>query len=247
MVAYVSAQSCSAAQNSGTTISSWSATAGTATSDGNLICVFAAGISLTNGNPFSWTITDNASNTYNAEGKTSDANGMSYVWFYCGSSSGSPTQFTLNGGGDTFEFASILVDPFSGVNGGAGHGVGNGNSQFNPGTGTDAITCPAETTLTGGGLIWAVCMVDDNTSPNVTPGTGFTAAQSVPGFPVLYSEYAIGPTNTSAATFTDATEGATGNNYYSTGSLEFAAAASSIYLPRPMRTIYVPDYRIKRR
>lgn len=224
-VSYVSAQSCK--DNFGAGPFSSCTVTGSAVSNGNTICVFAAGISNeSGGEPFNWTITDNASNTYSGEGKTVDANGMGYIWYYCASSSGSPTQFTLNGGGDSIQYASIIVDVFSGVSA-SSLGVGN-NSQFNPGAGTDAITCTPETSISNGALVWCVCLVDFNNAPSVVAGTGFTAGQSATGnYPYLYSEYKIGSGYTSpAATFTDATEGASGNNYYSTGSLEFLATSS---------------------
>ena len=224
MASYVSSQSCK--ENFGSAnVGSNTVTGSNAVSNGNSIIIFAAAISQSNGNPYSWTITDNAGNTYDGEAQGNDANGMSYLVYICPSSSGSPTQFTVNGNGDTFIYMSMIVDVFSGVNA-SSLGVGSSTAQ-NPGSGTDAIASTTTTSISGGNLIWSACNVDDNTTPGIVPGTGFTAAQSATAnYPPMYSEYKIGSGYSNpVATWTDATEGATGNNYYTVVSLELAAAS----------------------
>lgn len=245
-IAYVSAQSCNG-QNGSTVGATFTITGGTAVANGNTICVMASGIPQSGGTVFDWSISDNASggsNTYSAEVEGADGGGGGYACFICGSSSGSPTQFTLTTSAGSIQWATILVDVFSGVDTGAGYGVGS-NTQDGPGSGADAITT-ANTVSSSAGVLWCGLAA---WNPGATPGTGFTLLQSnETTFLEIYSEYQTGFAGGSTiATWTNVANGGTSGVYFDTVALGLVPAASPVFVPPPPRIRRVPSYYVIRR
>jgi len=88
------------------------------------------------------------------------------------------------------EVSGVDADPFD---------VEAGQTQDNPGTGTDAVTSGADTTTTNGQYIFG-CTSDTEFTTTKAAGTGFTAAGSQSA---LLAEYLIqGSAGSIAATFT---------------------------------------------
>lgn len=227
-IAYVSAQSCNG-QNGSNISATFTITGGTAVSNGNTICVMASGIPQSGGTVFDWSISDNAGNTYTAEEEGADGGGGGYAGYICLSASGSPTQFTLTSSAGSIQWATLLVDVFSGVSNTA-PGIGS-NSQDGPGTGTDAITT-VNTASSSAGVLWCGMAA---WAGGGAAGTGFTLLQkNETTFLEIYSEYqtgfAGGPT---IATWTNSTNGGTSGDYFDTIAFGLVPAGSGTTLSPP--------------
>lgn len=209
--------------------------------------IVAVGFNPSNATAASFTLSDSGGvNTYTRFDFDDDATSTMYsAGFYClnsaGIGGGSPS-ITLSNAGNTFNFPAITVDVF-GINGPA-FDAGNSASYDlpNPGTGTDALASGAFIPAHSGDLIWGYC-IDGSSFGTVSHGTGFTLGQS--GVNLSYwTEYKLaGVSGSQQATFTDGTNGA--GSFYQVYGL--AISTRTLWMPRPARTIYVPDYRIKRR
>lgn len=210
-IAYVSAQS--GFNNSGATaVNTLALTLGTAVTAGSTICIFAGGVP-SSGALTTWTLTDNASNTYTTVGaQFSSFSAFQTVIFYCINTTGSPTVFTLhcNGAGGTVTFPAITLDTFTGV---ASFNDNGENIQASPvGTGNDAITTGSGSiSVTAGDLVWGGTVNLGSTGGD-THGTNFTQAQY--NISSYLSEYILSAasTGTTACTWTNATFGNGANN-----------------------------------
>lgn len=247
MTSYLSAQSGTGFSSSSTQVSSFTYSLGAAISPGTSIIVIGTGFNNSNSTASGYTISDSGGvNTYSRFDFSDDTTGLSYTaGFTClnsaGIGGGSPS-ITLTNSTGTFNFPAITVDVFA-INGPA---FDASNSAFyddpNPGTGTNALASGAFVPTHSGDLIWGWC-VDEGSFGTVSHGTGFTLGQS--GVNLSYwTEYKLsGVSGSQQATFTDGTNG--GRSFYQVYGL--AISTTTLWQPRPVRTIYVPSYRIMRR
>jgi hypothetical protein len=130
-------------------------------------------------------------------------------------------NLTVTASANTAEFYCALLE-YTGVRADA-LGYVDGQEQINPGTGTDAITSTAQTTVNAGSLVIGMSLESGGTG-TITAGTNFTCRQDLfgtcgaPADGMVYDRIQATPGSIAAtATTTDATAG------YITG--------MSIYLP----------------
>jgi hypothetical protein len=97
--------------------------------------------------------------------------------FFCTNITNAPQTITGDFNGNSFTFASIIVDEFSGIV--TSLPLDGSNGQIaNSGTSTDGLTTGTWTTSANGDLIWGYCG-DLTGGATFSAGTGFTIAQNV--------------------------------------------------------------------
>ena len=118
------------------------------------------------------TVTDNKNNTYAQEYNTGLLFGSAQLaTFYSSNITNGPQTINVKFSG-TPSFVWTTIDEFSGV---AAVDQSGYNNQVSPGTGTNAVTSPAEKTTVAGELIYGVTLNASDAS-GVTAGTDFTQA-----------------------------------------------------------------------
>jgi hypothetical protein len=204
--------------NSGptTSVSSATATFGSAVGSGNTILVAIGGY-LTAGVVTGASVADDKSNSYTQLQARTDGGAEVTIYVFAAINvTNGPTALTFTAGGATTLLnCQALGQEYSSV------GPVNGslaNSQFTPGTTANVITTGNLTTTVNGCTIWGVS-INGSTSPNNTTavGAGFTQRTKDPtdGDIGFISEDRVQSTaGAIAATFTDATSG--GTNRYAT-------------------------------
>lgn len=199
------------AQLTGTPVASTQVTLGSAVAVGDVLCIFT-----TSGNDatvFKSSVTDSLGNRYtrlkSSYRSVDDQSGD--VWFSIVSVAGTPT-ITYTPDLASHPWLGIWGDHFTGAEVlGTFRSIAL-NLQLAPGTGTDALTSTAVTTVKGD-LMWGANM-DISLATAVAIGTGFTVG--VDNNDGVVTEYRTDPVTSQAATFTDATNGATHNYFTAT-------------------------------
>lgn len=187
----------SGATNNGSTSSLTIVMAVSAVPTGYTLC--AGGAFINSGTP-TYSCADNGSGSWTA-GPVLVGSPWDVATFVCKSASGNPTTVTITQtGGSSQQFATGVVECFSGILPTTIIDGSSTNYQPTPGTGTDAITS-GNFTCTYSGLRWGCGFTQNST----VPGTNYTA-----GSVFLKSEYNLaGVSGTNAVTWTQASAGYT--------------------------------------
>lgn len=164
----------SAHNGTNSAVSSLAATFGAGVGSGNLVRGFVAWNTSNTANLTS--VSDDKGNAYSIVDKIADAtDGTCMGSFYLGGITNSPTVITANL--NTTSAMTIVASEESGLSTLAldGH---SGQSQTNPGTGTNAISSGNTTTTIDGDLICSAVMRGSANLTNTVVGTGFSARES---------------------------------------------------------------------
>lgn len=195
--------------NGGTSSDTIQVTLSNPVGSGNLVCIAVASA----GQKDDITITDDKGNTYAARANVATSGDFRFATFSKLNLTNGPVTFTATFS-DSRQYASILVDEFSGAETTASLDKNAMQAQAGMGTGANAVTSGSQTTTADGELIWGATV--DVDSFGVSAGSGFTQAQYRDS--TYMTEYRVQTTAGSvAATFTAANS----SSYFITGMLCF--------------------------
>ena len=178
---------------------------------GNTVC---AGASFDATNPTSGNVTDSLGNVYTKVVSTKDTTNSQFMelWVSVVTVAGTPTvklTFNPTPGTTTSSSCWFVVDVFTGSDSRSFvDGIGSGNDQLNPGSGTDACVSGTWATTHDGDLIYGWVVSD----PTPLAGTGFTIAtgSTIDGFTAQSAWNAQGTHSSSTQITFTASGGGTG-------------------------------------